>query len=91
MDVARSLPCGRYLLAPLTGSKEGSKSLVVSLLVKPTPTRFPTNSLYATDGQHAVVANLVHPLYLPEGGCRKPYLENIDPPTTSFWEIQRVD
>ncbi len=40
-----SLPCGRYLLAPLTGNKEGSKGLMV-LRVKPTPTRFPTNSLY---------------------------------------------
>ncbi len=36
---------GRYLLAPLTGKKEGSKSLVV-IRVKPTPTRFQTNSLY---------------------------------------------
>ncbi len=40
-----SLPCGRYLLAPLNGNKEGSKCLVV-LRVKPTPTRFSTNSLY---------------------------------------------
>ncbi len=40
-----SLPCGRYLIAPLTGNKEGSKCLLV-LRVKPTPTRFPTNSLY---------------------------------------------
>ncbi len=36
-----SLPCGRYLL----GNKEGSKGLMV-LLVKPTPTRFLTDSLY---------------------------------------------
>ncbi len=35
-----SLPCGRYLLAPLTGNKERSKSLTV-LQVKPTLTRFP--------------------------------------------------
>ncbi len=40
-----SLPCGRYLLAPLTGNKEGCKCLI-ELRVKPTPTRFPTNSLY---------------------------------------------
>ncbi len=40
-----SLPCGRYLLAPLTGNKDGSMGLMV-LQVKPTPTRFPTNSLY---------------------------------------------
>ncbi len=39
-----SLPCGRYILAPLTGNKEGSMGLMV-LQVKPTPTRFPTNSL----------------------------------------------
>ncbi len=40
-----SLPCGRYLLTPLNGNKERSKCLMV-LRVKPTPTRFPTNSLY---------------------------------------------
>ncbi len=40
-----SLPCGRYLPAPFTGKKEGSKSLMV-LRVKPTPTWFPPNSLY---------------------------------------------
>ncbi len=40
-----SLPCGRYLIAPFTGDKEGSKCLTV-LRVKPTPTRFPANSLY---------------------------------------------
>ncbi len=47
MDVARSeqLPYGRYLPAPLTGKIKGSKILMV-LRVKPTPTRFPTNSLY---------------------------------------------
>ncbi len=47
MDVSLSapLPCGRYLLAPLTGNKEGSKCLMV-LRVKPTPTGFPINSLY---------------------------------------------
>ncbi len=39
------IPCGRYLLASLTGTKEGSKGLMV-LRVRPTPTRFPTNSLY---------------------------------------------
>ncbi len=38
-------PCGRYLLAPLTRNKEGSKGLIV-LRVKPTPSRFPINSLY---------------------------------------------
>ncbi len=37
---------GLYLLAPLTGNKEGSKELMV-LRVKPTLTRLPTNSLYA--------------------------------------------
>ncbi len=40
-----SLPCGRYLLAPLTRNNEGSKSLIV-LRVKPTPTRFPSNMPY---------------------------------------------
>ncbi len=40
-----SLPCGRYLLATLTGIKDGSKGLMV-LRVKPTPTRFPIKSLY---------------------------------------------
>ncbi len=40
-----SLPCGRYLLAPVTENKEESKCLMV-LRVKPIPTRFPTNSLY---------------------------------------------
>ncbi len=40
-----SLPCGRYWLAPLTGNKEGCKCLLVSR-VKPTLTRFPTNSPY---------------------------------------------
>ncbi len=35
----------RYLLAVLTGNKEGSMGLVV-LRVRPTPTRFPINSLY---------------------------------------------
>ncbi len=39
------IACGRYLLAPLTGNKEGSKSLMV-LGVKSTPSRFPTNSLH---------------------------------------------
>ncbi len=33
------------LLAPFTGNKEESRSLMV-LRVRPTPTRFPTNSLY---------------------------------------------
>ncbi len=41
------LLCGRYLLAPLTGNKEGSKSLMV-LPVGPTPIRFPTSSLYTS-------------------------------------------
>ncbi len=40
-----SQPCERYLFAPLTGNKERSNGLMV-LRVKPTPTRFPTNSLY---------------------------------------------
>ncbi len=39
-----SLPCGRFLLAPLNGNKEGSKCLMV-LRVKHTPARLPTNSL----------------------------------------------
>ncbi len=39
-----TLRCGQYLFAPLTGNKEGRKGLMV-LRVKPTPTRFPTNSL----------------------------------------------
>ncbi len=51
MDVARSAPQGTYYyyyhadIIYLTGNKEGSKSLML-LRVKPTPTRFPTNSLY---------------------------------------------
>ncbi len=51
MDVAPvratgdTLPCGRYLLAPLTGKKECSKGHML-LGVKLTPTRFPANSLY---------------------------------------------
>ncbi len=40
-----SLPYGRYLLAAITGNKGGSKGLM-ALRVKPTPTRFPTSSLY---------------------------------------------
>ncbi len=40
-----SLPCGRYLFAPLTGNKEESKCLTV-LRVKPTRTRFLTDSRY---------------------------------------------
>ncbi len=36
---------GCFLLSPLTGNKEGSKSLMV-LRVKATPTRFPTINLY---------------------------------------------
>ncbi len=36
---------GRYLLASLTGNREGS---LMELRVKPTPTRFPTNSLYTS-------------------------------------------
>ncbi len=44
--VAWSAPhCGRFLLAPLSGNKEGSKRLI-DLRVKATPTWFPTNSLY---------------------------------------------
>ncbi len=34
-----------FTLAPLTGNEEGSKGLVV-LRVRPTPARFPINSLY---------------------------------------------
>ncbi len=63
---------GRYLLAPLTGKKEGSKSLVV-IRVKPSPTQFPTNSLYTpidntpmlllvVDGSGRANAKLVLPL-----------------------------
>ncbi len=39
------MSCGRYFLASLNGNKGGSKCLMV-LRVRPTPTRFPTNSLY---------------------------------------------
>ncbi len=52
MDVARyapqvrSLPCGRYLLVPLTENKEGSKELMV-LRGGLAPTRFPINILYS--------------------------------------------
>ncbi len=49
MDVARSAPQGAHYHADiiylLLGNKEGSKCLMV-LRVKPTPTRFPINSLY---------------------------------------------
>ncbi len=38
-------PCGRCLLAPLTGNKQECKGPMV-LRIKPSPTRFPTNSLY---------------------------------------------
>ncbi len=48
-----ALPCGRYLLASLTGNEEGSRSLMVLLWVKPTPTRFPTDNLYIpSDNTH---------------------------------------
>ncbi len=36
---------GRYLLASITGNTKGNNCVVVHR-VKPTPTRFPTNSLY---------------------------------------------
>ncbi len=36
---------GHYLLAPLTGNKEGRKGLIV-LRIMPTPTRLPTNCLH---------------------------------------------
>ncbi len=39
-----SLPCGRYLLAPLNGNKEESKCLM-AFRVKHTPTRLPTSTL----------------------------------------------
>ncbi len=53
MDVAR-FACGRYLLASFVGNKEGNKGLMV-LWVKPTPTRFPTNSLYSPmDNAHSL-------------------------------------
>ncbi len=45
MDVARSLPCGRYLLALLTGNKEGSKELMV-LRIRSKHTRFLINIVY---------------------------------------------
>ncbi len=48
-----SLPCGRHLLATLNGNKEGSRCLMV-LRVKPTPTRFPTNSLYTPVDKHTL-------------------------------------
>ncbi len=62
MDVARSLSCQRYLLAPLTGNKEGNKSLVV-LRVKSTPTWFPINGLYTpmdNTPMHSI-SNVCHP------------------------------
>ncbi len=52
MDVSRSAPQGAHYhvdviyLTSITGNKEGSKGLMV-LRVKPTPTRFPTNSLHS--------------------------------------------
>ncbi len=45
LDPGGPLICGRYLLASLTGNKERAKRLMV-LRVKPTPNRFPTNSLH---------------------------------------------
>ncbi len=39
------LPCGRYLLTPLTENKEGNMGLM-ALWVRPKPTRFPTNILH---------------------------------------------
>ncbi len=57
-----SLPCGRYLLAPLTGDKEGSRSLMV-LRVKPTPTRFPTNSLY-TPMDNTTLHSIIYLIFL---------------------------
>ncbi len=59
MDVAGprpggSLPCGRYLLAPLTGNKQGSKGLMI-LRVKPTPTRVLDQQSLYPDGQHILV------------------------------------
>ncbi len=48
MNVAWSAPqgahylCGRYLLAYLTGNKEGSK-IYMEIRSRPTITRFPTN------------------------------------------------
>ncbi len=53
MDVTRSaprwgtLPCGRYLLFPLSGNKEVSKELTV-LRVRPTPVRLTISILYTT-------------------------------------------
>ncbi len=40
-----SLQCGRFLLAPLSGNKEGSKSRMV-LRVRPTLTQLPTSIIY---------------------------------------------
>ncbi len=64
-DVARSSPQGGYYHAdvpPSTGNKEGSKFLMV-LRVKPTPTRFPTNSLYtAMDNTYLhSISSVCHP------------------------------
>ncbi len=40
-----SMPCGCYLLAPLTGNREGNMWLIL-FWVWPTPTRFPTSIFY---------------------------------------------
>ncbi len=57
-----SLPCGRYLLAPSTGNKEGNKGLMV-FRVWPTPIGFPANSLY-TPIENTVYMKNVSPMGL---------------------------
>ncbi len=73
-----SLPCGRYLLAPLNGNKEGNKCLMV-LRVKPTPTWFPTNSLYTPMDNTPLhsISSVCHPWDI----CRLQPLQ---------WRYQRV-
>ncbi len=68
MDVAWSvpLPCGRYFLVPLTGNKEGSKSLIL-LRVKHAQTRFPDKNLY-TPMDHAALHS-ISSVYHPWGSC----------------------
>ncbi len=66
--------CGRYVLASLTETKEGSKCLVV-LRVKPTPNRLPTTSLYSSMDNKPLhsIPSVCHPrgevLLKALGGC----------------------
>ncbi len=60
------LPCGRYLLAPLAENTKGGKGVMV-LRVKPTPTRFPTISLYTPMDNTPL--HSIPSVCRPWGGC----------------------